>query len=376
LDGYFSRWMAISLFLQQPPMVQVRIDNNTMTKNSPRHSTFVWKKETAMLIRPRRNRRSSAIRGLVRETRLSPAQLIQPLFLLPGTGQRSEVASLPGTFRMSLDVMLPEIGECMAVGVRSFIVFPAVPDALKDKTATYSYASDNFYLQAATAIKAAYPDCCLISDVAMDPYSIDGHDGLVGNRRILNDASLPILAKMAVAQAQAGFDLLGPSDMMDGRIGYIRQALDAAGFEETGIMAYTAKYASAFYGPFRAALDSAPRADDDIPADKKTYQMDPANTREALREAELDAAEGADFLMVKPALHYMDIIALLKANSGLPIAAYHVSGECAMLLAACRNGWLDYEKAMPETLLGIHRAGADVILTYFAKDYAIRYARG
>lgn len=327
--------------------------------------------KSIMLIRPRRNRRSSAIRGLVRETRLSPAQLIQPLFLLPGKGQRTEVASLPGTFRMSVDKLLEEIAACMEVGVCSFILFPAVPDARKDKTATYSYAPDNFYLQAAATIKAHYPDCCLISDVAMDPYSIDGHDGLVGNRRILNDASLPILAKMAVAQAQAGFDLLGPSDMMDGRIGFIRQALDEAGFEETGIMAYTAKYASAFYGPFRAALDSAPREDDDIPADKKTYQMDPANAREALREAELDTLEGADFLMVKPALHYLDIVALLKAHSELPIAAYHVSGECAMLLAACRNGWLDYETAMPETLISIHRAGADVILTYFAKDFAL-----
>jgi porphobilinogen synthase len=199
----------------------------------------------------------------------------------------------------------------------------------------------------------------------MDPYSSDGHDGLVRDGAIVNDETLPILARMSVAQAAAGFDMLGPSDMMDGRIGFIRQALDGAGFTNTGILAYTAKYASAFYGPFRDALDSAPKS-----GDKKTYQMNPANKREALIEAELDTREGADMLMVKPALHYLDVIAALKASSNLPIAAYHVSGECAMLMAACRNGWLDYNKAMPETLLSIRRAGADVILTYFAKDYA------
>ncbi|PSR11522.1 MAG: porphobilinogen synthase [Bacteroidetes bacterium] len=329
-----------------------------------------------MLIRPRRNRRSATIRGLVRENRLHPAQLIQPLFLLSGQRQRTEVASLPGTFRFSTDTLLREIESCLAIGLRSFVLFPAVPDQHKDQTATYSYQDDNFYLQAARAIKAEFPDCCLISDVAMDPYSIDGHDGLVGQGRILNDESLPILGRMAVAQAAAGFDILGPSDMMDGRVGHLREALDTAGFTETGIMSYTAKYASAFYGPFRAALDSAPRADVNIPKDKKSYQMDPANAAEALREAALDTAEGADFLMVKPALNYLDIIALLKNNSTLPIAAYHVSGECAMLLAACQNGWLDYEQAMPETLLSIHRAGADVILTYFAKDFAQRVHDG
>ena len=199
----------------------------------------------------------------------------------------------------------------------------------------------------------------------MDPYSSDGHDGYVDDGQIVNDVTLPILAKMAVAQAKAGFDLIGPSDMMDGRIQVIREALDEAGFYTTGIMSYTAKYASAFYGPFRDALDSAPKA-----GDKKTYQMNPANKKEALIEAELDTAEGADFLMVKPALNYLDVIHLLKQNFDLPIAAYHVSGECAMLIAACQNGWLEYKKAMPETLLSIHRAGADVIITYFAKDFA------
>ncbi len=262
-----------------------------------------------------------------------------------------------------------EIGRCQKLGLTNFILFPGIADQYKDRTATYSYHKDNFYLKAAKKIKKRFPDICLISDVAMDPYSSDGHDGLVAQGRILNDETLPILAQMALAQAEAGFDILGPSDMMDGRIGYIRQALDNNGFTETGIMAYTAKYASAFYGPFRDALDSAPKSDPDIPPDKKTYQMDPANKLEALLEADLDASEGADFLMVKPALHYLDVIHLLKENFAQPIAAYHVSGECAMLSAACRNGWLDYQKAMPETLLSIRRAGADVILTYFAKDF-------
>lgn len=298
---------------------------------------------------------------------------MQPIFLVDGTDIRNEVPSLPGTFRLSLDQIFPEIEACLEVGIQSFIMFPAVPDEHKDKTGTYGYDPENFYLKAATEIKKRFPQCCLISDVAMDPYSSDGHDGLVRNGRILNDETLPILGKMAVAQAAAGFDLLGPSDMMDGRIAYMRKALDEAGFTETGIMSYTAKYASAFYGPFRDALDSAPREDEDIPKDKKTYQMNPANQREALIEAQLDTEEGADFLMVKPALNYLDVIALLKEHSELPIAAYHVSGECAMLLAASRNGWLDYEKAMPETLLSIHRAGADVIITYFAKDYAYLY---
>lgn len=326
-----------------------------------------------MLRRPRRNRRSVAIRGLTTETHLTPHHLVQPIFLVDGQNIRQEVPSLPGTFRLSKDQVFPEIEACLKLGLQSFIMFPAVPDERKDKIGTYGYQSDNFYLKATFEIKSRFPEICLISDVAMDPYSSDGHDGLVKNGRILNDETLPILGKMAIAQAEAGFDILGPSDMMDGRIGYMREALDKNGFTETGIMSYTAKYASAFYGPFRDALDSAPREDEDIPKDKKTYQMNPANQREALIEAELDTAEGADFLMVKPALNYLDVIALLKQQAELPIAAYHVSGECAMLLAASRNGWLDYNQAMPETLLSIHRAGADVIITYFAKDYADLY---
>lgn len=320
--------------------------------------------------RPRRNRQSAAIRGLVQETHLTPGHLVYPLFLVEGSGVRNEIHSLPGNYRLSLDQILKEIGECMELGLKSFIMFPAIPEDKKDKTGTYSYHPDNFYLQAASTIKAQFPESCLISDVALDPYSIDGHDGVVRNGEIVNDETIEILAKMGVAQAKAGFDILGPSDMMDGRVGAIREALDENGFTNTGIMSYTAKYASAFYGPFRDALDSAPKESEDIPKDKKTYQMNPANKREALIEGELDTAEGADYLMVKPALNYLDVISIMKENFELPIACYHVSGECAMLIAACQNGWLDYEKAMPETLLSIKRAGADVIITYFAKDFA------
>jgi len=323
-----------------------------------------------MLRRPRRNRSSAAIRGMIRETHLTTDHLIYPFFIVDGKNISEEIHSLPGNFRWSLDRLLPEMEACVKLGLKTFILFPGVAEQLKNKTGTYGYAKNNFYLKAATEIKKRFPQICLISDVAMDPYSSDGHDGLVAEGKILNDETLPILAKMSVAQAAAGFDLLGPSDMMDGRIGWLREALDEEGFTETGIMAYTAKYASAFYGPFRDALDSAPKDEAGIPKDKKTYQMDPANKKEALIEAELDLTEGADFLMVKPALHYLDVIHLLKENFELPIAAYHVSGECAMLTAACQNGWLEFDKAMPEALLSIHRAGADAIITYFAKDYA------
>lgn len=323
-----------------------------------------------MLRRPRRNRQNAAIRNMAQETHLTVDHLVQPLFLQDGHNIRHEVLSLPGTFRLSVDQALREIEECLQLGLHSFILFPKIADEFKDKEATHSYSANNFYLKAAKEIKKRFPEACLISDVAMDPYSSDGHDGLVRNGKIQNDDTLPILSKMAVAQAEAGFDILGPSDMMDGRVGSMRQALDKAGFTDTAIMSYTAKYASAFYGPFRDALDSAPRTEGDIPKDKKTYQMNPANKREALIEGELDVLEGADYLMVKPALNYLDVIHLMKENFELPIAAYHVSGECAMLLAACRNGWLNYEQAMPETLMSIRRAGTDVIITYFAKDWA------
>ncbi len=318
-----------------------------------------------MNIRPRRNRKSEAIRRMVQENHVTVNDLVYPLFLVDGKNIKEEVSSLPGNYRFSLDNLLKEIENCISIGLKSFILFPSIPEELKDKTATYSYSPDNFYLKAAREIKKLFPEVCLISDVAMDPYSSDGHDGYVEGGEIINDITLEILAKMAVAQAQAGFDFLGPSDMMDGRVGFIRNALDENGFKNTSIMSYTAKYASAFYGPFRDALDSAPKD-----GDKKTYQMNPANSDEALLEAELDVTEGADVIMVKPALNYLDIIFRLKTNFEIPIAAYHVSGECAMLMAACQNGWLDYKIAMPEALMSIKRAGADIIITYFAKDFA------
>ena len=303
---------------------------------------------------------------MVSETNLGPENLIYPLFVEDGMNIKTEIKSLPSNYRWSLDLLLPEIEECANHGLDKFVLFPAVKDELKDTVASYSYADENFYLHAIRAIKERFPHVELMSDVAMDPYSSDGHDGLVSNGRIINDESLPILAKMSLAQAQAGIDILGPSDMMDGRVGYIRDHLDKNGHSDVSIMSYTAKYASAFYGPFRDALDSAPKA-----GDKKTYQMDPANKREALIEAELDELEGADMLMVKPAICYLDIIHVLRETSNLPITAYNVSGECAMIYAASRNGWLDYESAMSEMLLSIRRAGADGILTYFAKDFAI-----
>lgn len=315
--------------------------------------------------RPRRNRKSESIRGLVREARLSVEQLIYPLFILDSENQSEPIVSMPGQSRLGREQLMREISECMEAGIRSFALFPVVEDGLKDPLASYSYAEENFYLHRIREVKEAFPEATIVSDVAMDPYSSDGHDGVVRNGKILNDESLPVLVRMAVAQAQAGVDVIGPSDMMDGRVGAIRQALDDEGLSEVSIMSYTAKYASACYGPFRDALDSAPKH-----GDKKTYQMDPANAREALREAELDESEGADILMVKPAAYYLDVIHMLKESSYLPIAAYNVSGEYAMIKAAAANGWLDGEAAMVELLTSIRRAGADMILTYFAKEYA------
>jgi len=318
-----------------------------------------------MNIRPRRNRKMAGVRDLVRETQLHTNDLLLPLFLLEGQKQRIPVASMPGVDRLSLDLLLQEIEAAMKLGIRAFDVFPVVPEGYKDKYATYSYADANFYNRALASIKQEFPEAVIMTDVALDPYSSDGHDGIVENGKIVNDASLEVLGKMALAQAQAGADIIGPSDMMDGRVGYIRELLDDNGFTEVSIMSYTAKYASGFYGPFRDALDSAPKF-----GDKKTYQMDPANRIEALREAALDEQEGADFLMVKPALAYLDVIRLLKDHSDLPIAAYNVSGEYSMIKAAAMQGWLDYDRVMMESLLSIKRAGADIILTYFAKDAA------
>ena len=318
-----------------------------------------------MLRRPRRNRKSQVIRDLVEETRLDVRDFIMPMFILDGQNKKIEVDSMPGVYRYSLDHMLNEISECAELGIKSFCLFPAVADDLKDKEATYAYNPDNFYLSSINSIKDKFPEVVIMTDVAMDPYSSDGHDGLVENGQILNDETLDILAKMSVAQAQSGADIIGPSDMMDGRVSFIREALDDAGFNQTSIMSYTAKYASAFYGPFRDALDSAPKS-----GNKKTYQMNPANSKEALIEAALDEMEGADMLMVKPALAYLDIIQLISLNTDLPIAAYNVSGEYAMIKAASANGWLDGPQAMIESLISIKRAGTKIILTYFAKEMA------
>lgn len=299
------------------------------------------------------------------ENRVHKDNLIFPLFLLDGKKQKVEVKSMPGIYRFSQDYLLSEIEDCLKLGINSFDIFPVVPQQFKDKKASYSYNSNSFYLNALRAVKSEFPEACIITDVALDPYSTDGHDGIVKNGKILNDESLEVLGKMALAQAETGIDIVGPSDMMDGRVGYIRDVLDNNGFTDVSIMAYTAKYASAFYGPFRDALDSAPKS-----GDKKTYQMDPANSNEALIEADLDIEEGADFLMVKPALAYLDVIKLLKDNYSLPIAAYNVSGEFSMIAAAAEKGYLDKEQAMLECLTSIKRAGADIILTYFAKEFA------
>lgn len=318
-----------------------------------------------MNIRPRRNRKNAAIRAMIEETKLGAEHLIYPIFLKDGKNIQEEVASMPGNYRWSLDKLIPEFEKWMELGIRTFDLFPAVDEHLKDQMGSYSYADENFYLHVIRSLKERFPEAVLMSDVALDPYSSDGHDGVVIDGKIVNDVTLPLLAKMSVAQAQAGIDIVGPSDMMDGRVGVIRSALDNNGFTDVSIMSYTAKYASAFYGPFRDALNSAPKS-----GDKKTYQMNPANKREALIEAALDIEEGADFIMVKPALCYLDIIHLLKERFDTPITAYNVSGECAMVYAAAKQGWLDYDRTVMEMLLSIRRAGADGILTYFAPHAA------
>jgi porphobilinogen synthase len=322
---------------------------------------------TYLTHRPRRNRKSAGIRNLVRENHVTVDDLILPLFLIDGKNEKSEVTSMPGIFRRSQNLLLKEIEECMKLGIHAFDIFPGIKEKLKDSKATEAFNKKGLYLSTIREIKKNFPEAVVITDVAMDPYSSDGHDGLVINGRIDNDQTLPLLARMAVAQAEAGADIIGPSDMMDGRVGAIRQALDEAGFPEVSIMSYTAKYASAFYGPFRDALGSAPKF-----GDKKTYQMDPGNSREALVEADLDIREGADFLMVKPALSYLDVIKMLNDNYDLPIAAYNVSGEYAMVKAAAARGWIDGAQVRDEILLSIKRAGASVILTYFAKEFAMQ----
>lgn len=300
---------------------------------------------------------------MVQETHISAANLIFPLFIIDGENQKSEVSSMPGIYRYSVDNLLREIESCLKLGLKSFDLFPNIDEALKDTMATESYREQSLYLRAIREVKNNFPEACVITDVAMDPYSSDGHDGIVKNGEILNDETLEVLGKMALAHAQSGADIIAPSDMMDGRVGYIRNVLDQNGFTNVSIMSYSAKYASAFYGPFRDALNSAPKF-----GDKKTYQMNPANQREALIEANLDELEGADFLMVKPALPYLDVIKLIKDNTELPVAAYNVSGEYAMIKAAIQRGWLNEQRAITEVLTSIRRAGATAILTYHAKE--------
>jgi len=304
---------------------------------------------------------------MVRETQLSVDDLIYPLFVMSGEGQKVEITSMPGCYRYSLDLLLKEVAEAFELGINAIALFPVIPETKKDATGTESYNPNGLVQQTVRAIKQAVPEMVVITDVALDPFSAHGHDGIVDeNGIILNDPTVEVLVKMALSQAAAGADMVAPSDMMDGRVGAIRKALDAAGYIDVGILAYSAKYASAYYGPFRDALDSAPKF-----GDKKTYQMDAANAREALKEVALDIAQGADIVMVKPALAYLDIIHQVRNATRLPVAAYNVSGEYATIKAAAQMGWIDEKKIILETLTSMKRAGADLILTYFAKEVAL-----
>ncbi len=319
------------------------------------------------MIRPRRNRRTPAIRSMVRETTLSPADFILPMFFHEDADD-CPISSMPGVTRWCLESLVREAGEAHAMGIPAIVLFPKIDESLKCPLAVESANAEGLVPRAIRALKASHPSLCVITDVALDPYNSAGHDGLVerdahGELHILNDETVAVLCEQALCHARAGADIVAPSDMMDGRVAAIREALDSEDFTHVSILAYTAKYASAFYGPFRGALDSAPKE-----GDKKTYQMDPANAREALRETLLDEAEGADMLMIKPAGLYLDIIAKVRETSTLPVAAYQVSGEYLMLKNAAASGWLDEKSIVLESLLAIKRAGADLILTYFAKD--------
>jgi porphobilinogen synthase len=319
-----------------------------------------------LIYRPRRLRRTEALRQLVQETHLRVQDLIYPLFVMEGENQRQEVESMPGCYRYTLDLLLKEVEEAANLGIPAVALFPVVPEEKKDPTGRESFNPEGLIQRAVRRLKQEIPEILVITDVALDPYSSEGHDGIVRDGVILNDETVEVLVKQALSQAEAGTDIVAPSDMMDGRVGAIRKALDEQGYTDVAILAYSAKYASAFYGPFRDALGSAPKW-----GDKKTYQMDPANAREALKEVELDEAEGADMVMVKPALAYLDIIYRVKEATNLPVAAYNVSGEYAMIKAAEQKGWIDGKKVMMESLLAMKRAGADMILTYFAKEAAL-----
>lgn len=317
-------------------------------------------------IRPRRNRKNAGMRALTCETLLSPGDFVLPLFLHDGDANEA-IASMPGCLRWSLDGLVKEAGEALSLGIPAVVLFPAIAESLKSKQAEESFNPDGLVPRAIRALKAAHPDLLVMTDVALDPYNSDGHDGLVEDGEILNDETVEVLCRQAVCQAEAGADIVAPSDMMDGRVAALRSALDGAGFAQISICSYTAKYASAYYGPFRGALGSAPKA-----GDKKTYQLAPPNRREALREMALDEEEGADLVMVKPAGAYLDIIREVRNHTTLPVAAYQVSGEYLMIKSASADGWINEEAVMMESLMAIKRAGADVILTYFAKRAAER----
>ena len=320
----------------------------------------------SLLHRPRRLRRTPSLRSLVRETQLTVNDLIYPVFVMEGENQQEEIPSMPGIYRYTLDLLLKEIADAANLGINAIALFPLIATDKKDNAGTESYNPDGLVQRTIKAMKQQILDIIVITDVALDPFSSYGHDGIVKDGEILNDETVEVLVKQAVSQAEAGADMVAPSDMMDGRIGAIRQGLDAAGYFDVGILAYSAKYASAYYGPFRDALESAPQF-----GDKQTYQMNPANSREAIKEVALDIAEGADIVMVKPALAYLDIICRIKEYTNLPVAAYNVSGEYAMVKAAAQKGWIDEKKVILETLTSMKRAGADLILTYFAKQVAL-----
>ena len=313
--------------------------------------------------RPRRLRTSSAIRALVAENSLSVNDLMTPLFILEGEGQQKEIPSMPGYYKKSLDLTVEDVKELYAMGLKSVLLFVQVDDSLKDNSGTEAINPEGLMQQAVRAIKEAVPEMLVMTDVALDPYSSYGHDGIVEDGKIVNDPTVEVLAEMALSHARAGADFVAPSDMMDGRIKSIRKRLDEEGFENTGIMSYSAKYASSFYGPFRDALDSAPGF-----GDKKTYQMNPANAIEGVKEALLDIEEGADMVMVKPGLPYLDMVHRVKQVSEVPVSVYHVSGEYAMIKAAAAKGWIDEDTAIMESLLSFKRAGADLIATYFSRD--------
>jgi porphobilinogen synthase len=324
------------------------------------------------LQRGRRLRVNESIRSLVRETTLSPADFMFPMFIAEGENYQSEIPSMPGIFRRSLDLTVAEVKELYTLGIRAVNIYVKVDESLKDNTGKEAWNPNGLMQRAIREIKAACPEMIVMPDVALDPYSIYGHDGIIENGDVANDATNDALVKMAVSHAQAGADFVAPSDMMDGRVLRLRQGLDAAGFQNVGIMSYSAKYASAFYGPFRDALDSAPReADVVVPKDKKTYQMDYANRIEAVKEALMDVEEGADMVMVKPGIAYLDIVREVKNAVNVPVTVFHVSGEYAMIKAASERGWLDHDKIMMEQLMCIKRAGASLISTYFAKEAAI-----